>query len=382
MSEDSDVEKTEEPTPRKKEKAREEGQIPRSKELASLLILVTGWGVFFIMGGELANKMAFMIKYGLNFDRSLTLDSTSMLRQLKILLELGFSSFLVILFSLWLIGLCAPMVPGGVHFGGKIIKFEAKKLNPISGIKRMFSMQMFSELFKSLLKVILVSIAGFLYIKSNINEFIQLSSSSLDYTLMSFQRLILGSLLVVLLALIPMTAYDLFYQIFSNLKKLRMSRQEIRDEYKQSEGDPHVKNKIRQLQRAAASKRMMSDVPEADVIVNNPTHFSVALRYKEGKNSAPIVVAKGKGEIALRIRDIAIAHSRPMLEAPPLARALYHHCEIGQPIPGELYSAVAEVLAWVYSLKRWQQAGGQPPKEPKNLPVPKKLDMNKEIVEE
>ncbi len=154
-----------------------------------------------------------------------------------------------------------------------------------------------------------------------------------------------------------------------------MSRQDIRDEFKNQEGDPHVKGRIRQQQREAARRRMMADIPKADVIVNNPTHYSVALQYDENKMSAPKVVAKGAGLVALRIREIGNEHRIPMLEAPPLARALYRHAEIGQQIPGQLYAAVAEVLAWVWQLKRWRLAGGLIPKKPENLPVPEALDF-------
>lgn len=181
--------------------------------------------------------------------------------------------------------------------------------------------------------------------------------------------------LLVVLGVIPMVGFDVFFQIFSHLKKLRMSRQDIRDEFKQSEGDPHVKGRIRQMQRAAARRRMMADVPKADVIVNNPTHYSVALQYDENKMSAPKVVAKGAGLVALRIREIGAENNVPTLEAPPLARALYRHAEIGQQIPGQLYAAVAEVLAWVWQLKRWRLAGGQRPVQPTHLPVPEALDF-------
>lgn len=181
--------------------------------------------------------------------------------------------------------------------------------------------------------------------------------------------------LLVVLGVIPMVGFDVFFQIYSHLKKLRMSRQDIRDEFKQSEGDPHVKGKIRQMQRAAAQRRMMADVPKADVIVTNPTHYSVALKYDENKMSAPKVVAKGAGLVALRIREIGAEHRVPTLEAPPLARALYRHAEIGQQIPGQLYAAVAEVLAWVWQLKRWRLAGGKRPPQPENLPVPEALDF-------
>ncbi|HAT1515257.1 TPA: flagellar biosynthesis protein FlhB, partial [Morganella morganii] len=179
----------------------------------------------------------------------------------------------------------------------------------------------------------------------------------------------------VILFLIPVAGYDVFYQIMSNLKKLRMSRQEIRDEFKQQEGDPQVKGRIRQLQRAAARGRMMADVPDADVIVNNPTHYSVALSYKENGMSAPVVLAKGAGEVALRIRELGKEHGIPSLEAPPLARALYRHCEPGEQIPVTLYSAVAEVLAWVYGIRRWRNSGGIKPKSPDNLPVPRDMDF-------
>ncbi len=154
-----------------------------------------------------------------------------------------------------------------------------------------------------------------------------------------------------------------------------MTRQDIRDEFKDQEGDPHVKGRIRQQQRAAARRRMMADVPKADVIVTNPTHYAVALKYDENKMSAPKVLAKGAGLVALRIREIGNEHRIPMLEAPPLARALWRHAEIGQQIPGQLYAAVAEVLAWVWQLKHWRTAGGLIPKKPQNLPVPEALDF-------
>jgi flagellar biosynthetic protein FlhB len=184
--------------------------------------------------------------------------------------------------------------------------------------------------------------------------------------------------LLIVMGLVPMVGFDVFWQIHSHVKKLRMSRQDIRDEFKDQEGDPHVKGRIRQQQRAAARRRMMADVPKADVIVTNPTHYSVALQYDENKMSAPKVVAKGAGLVALRIREIGNENRIPILEAPPLARALYRHAEIGQQIPGQLYAAVAEVLAWVWQLKRWRAAGGLIPKKPENLPVPAALDFMNE----
>ncbi|HEY3590908.1 MAG TPA: flagellar biosynthesis protein FlhB [Buttiauxella sp.] len=378
MSEESDVEKTEEPTPQRREKAREEGQIPRSKELTSLLMLLVGWGLILSGGETIARKLAMLMQNGLSFDRMMILDTGSMLRQLRHLLLLASTAILPVLLGLFLTGIAASALLGGVKLGGKSFKFDIKKINPLPGLKRMVGGQMVSEMVKGILKVILVGSAGTLFIYHNKLRFISLGHGSLADGLGETRDLISQCLLLVILALVPMVGYDVFYQIFSNLKKLRMSRQEIRDEFKQSEGDPHIKNRIKQLQRAAARQRMMSDIPNADVIVNNPTHYSIALSYKEGGNVAPIVLAKGAGEIALRIRTEAQKHAIPMLEAPPLARALYRHCEIGQPIPAELYSAVAEVLAWVYGLRRWRLGGGIAPKKPENLPVPAALDFAQE----
>lgn len=378
MSEESDVEKTEEPTPQRREKAREEGQIPRSKELTSLLMLLVGWSLILFGGDVVARKLAMLLQSGLSFDRMMIQDTTTMIRQFRQLLLMAASAILPILGGLFLTAICASALLGGVQIGGKSFKFDIKKINPLPGLKRMVSGQMVSELVKGILKVALVGGAGALFIYHNKLRFISLGHGSLADGLGESRDLIFQCLLMVILALIPMVGYDVFYQIFSNLKKLRMSRQEIRDEFKQSEGDPHIKNRIKQLQRAAARQRMMSDVQNADVIVNNPTHYSIALSYKEGGATAPLVLAKGAGEMALRIRTEAQKHAIPMLEAPPLARALYRHCEIGHPIPTELYSAVAEVLAWVYGLRRWRLAGGIAPKKPQNLPVPAALDFAQE----
>lgn len=180
--------------------------------------------------------------------------------------------------------------------------------------------------------------------------------------------------LLVVLGVIPMVGFDVFFQIFSHLKKLRMSRQDIRDEFKQSEGDPHVKGRIRQMQRAAARRRMMADVPKADVIVNNPTHYSVALQYDENKMSAPKVVAKGAGLVALRIREIGAENNVPTLEAPPLARALYRHAEIGQQTRSTVRRGGGSA-GLVWQLKRWRLAGGQRPVQPTHLPVPEATDF-------
>ena len=378
MSESSDSDKTEDPTPHRKQKAREEGQVPRSRELTTLAMLLVGWGLMVAGGGYLARELQHLLHNGLTFDRLLVRDPAQMLHQAGSLLGIAFMAILPFVGGLFITALTAPSLIGGLNVSGKAIKFSGKKLNPLSGLKRMFSSQMISEMVKSVLKVLLAGIGGTVFLLINKARFIALVFEPLRIALGDISALLIGCMIAIIMSLIPMVAFDVIYQIWSNLKKMRMSRQEVKDEFKSQEGDPQLKGRIRQLQRQMAQSRMMQDVPTADVVVNNPTHFSVALKYQEGSMGAPMVVAKGTGLIALRIRELAETHRVPMLEAPPLARALYRHCDTGAPVPTELYSAVAEVLAWVYGLRRWRKGFGQRPQQPKDLPVPEAMDFVQE----
>lgn len=375
MAEESDVEKTEDPTPHKREKARKEGQIPRSKELTSVMMLLVGWALMFSSGSYLVRGLSQLLSEGLRFDISAAIETNRMFYQMDNLFGIAMKAVLPFMLGLYITGIASPLLLGGLNLSAKSIKVDLKRISPVAGFKRLLSKQVLSELLKGVLKVALVGCAGVLFFYLNKSYFIQLVNQSVVGALSDAMMLILYALLTVILFLIPVAGYDVFYQIMSNLKKLRMSRQEIRDEFKQQEGDPQVKGRIRQLQRAAARGRMMADVPDADVIVNNPTHYSVALSYKENGMSAPVVLAKGAGEVALRIRELGKEHGIPSLEAPPLARALYRHCEPGEQIPVTLYSAVAEVLAWVYGIRRWRNSGGIKPKSPDNLPVPRDMDF-------
>ena len=377
MAEDND-DKTESPTPQRLEKAREEGQIPRSRELTSLLILLVGVCIIWIGGESLARRLAALLSSGLRFDHRIINDPNLILGQIILLIREAMLGLLPLIAGVAVVALIGPVMLGGLVFSGKSLSLKLDKLNPLPGIKRMFSAQSAAELVKALLKAALVgSVTGF-YLWSHWPDMMHLISQSPLTAMGNALNLVGLCALLVALGVIPMVGFDVFWQIHSHIKKLRMSRQDIRDEFKQSEGDPHVKGRIRQMQRAAARRRMMADVPKADVIVTNPTHYSVALQYDESKMSAPKVVAKGAGLVALRIRELAAEHRVPVLEAPPLARALYRHADIGQQIPGQLYAAVAEVLAWVWQLKRWRLAGGQRPQKPENLPVPEALDFMNE----
>ncbi|MDA3131630.1 flagellar type III secretion system protein FlhB [Atlantibacter subterranea] len=378
MAEDSDQEKTEAPTPHRLDKAREEGQIPRSRELTSLLMLLVGISILWIGGEPVARRLAAMLTAGLHFDHSIINDPGLIVSQISSLIKQAMLALLPLLVGLVLVAMAAPMLLGGVLFSAKSLAFNPGKLNPIAGIKRLFSSQALAELVKAVLKATLVGSVTAWYLMHNWPEMLRLMSEAPIAALSNSLNLVALCGLLIVLGLIPMVGFDVFWQIYSHIKKLRMTRQDIRDEFKDQEGDPHVKGRIRQQQRAAARRRMMADVPKADVIVTNPTHYAVALKYDENKMSAPKVLAKGAGLVALRIREIGNEHRIPMLEAPPLARALWRHAEIGQQIPGQLYAAVAEVLAWVWQLKRWRMAGGLIPKKPQNLPVPEALDFMNE----
>lgn len=377
MSEDSD-DKTEAPSPHRLEKAREDGQVPRSRELTSLLILIVGVCIIWLGGEIFARRLAGMLATGLRFDHSMVNDQNLILSQIILLIKDAMFALLPLITGVVIVALVSPVMLGGLIFSGKSLQPKFSKLNPFPGIAKMFSAQTGAELLKAILKSVLMGSAAGFYLWHHWPDMMRLISESPLTAMNNAMNLIGMCSVLVVLSIIPMVGFDVFFQIYSHIKKLRMSRQDLRDEYKQNEGDPHVKGRIRQMQRQAARRRMMEDVPKADVIVTNPTHYSVALKYDENKMSAPKVVAKGAGLIALRIREIGAEHRVPVLEAPPLARALYRHAEIGQQIPGQLYAAVAEVLAWVWQLKRWRLAGGQRPGQPKNLPVPEALDFMNE----
>lgn len=375
MASDNDLDKSEQPTDSKIKKAREKGQIPRSRELTSLLILLIGISLFGVMGSHLVNQLITMIKTAIKV--SYKTDDRLMVFNLVNLLIHGFWAIVPIFFGLVIIAIFAPLCVGGLLFSLQSIKPNFKKLNPISGFSRLFSTRILSELLKSVLKVILITITSTLFLMHHFYDMLSLPNMYLNNALAKSTQLVILCGILSVISLVPMVGFDIFYQIWSNLKKLKMSKQEIKDEFKEQEGNPQIKGRIRQMQQAMARRRMMKDVPKANVIVTNPTHYAVALQYDEKTMMAPKLLAKGTDNIALRIKEIASEHNIPQLEAPPLARALYRHGEIGETIPTELYAAVAQILAWVYQLKQWHKYGGDKPIAPNNLPIPESLSVNK-----
>jgi flagellar biosynthetic protein FlhB len=270
--------------------------------------------------------------------------------------------------------LASPLLLRGWLFSTKAFMPDFKRLNPLSGIQRMFSSQGLVELVKSLAKVGLLGVVAVWLIWSNLDAIFALSLEEPSGAVQHMGNLVGKVFLLASGAMIFIVVLDLPYQLWSYFNKLKMSKEDLRQEAKESEGDPHIKARIRAQQREAARRRMMSEIPTADVVVTNPTHYAVALKYSEGKMRAPRVVAKGADAVAARIRELAADNNVPLLEAPPLARALFRHTELGDEIPATLYAAVAEVLAYVFQLRHFRQVGGAYPEAPTALPVPPELD--------
>jgi flagellar biosynthetic protein FlhB len=260
--------------------------------------------------------------------------------------------------------LAAPLATGGIHFSGQALGFKGSRLDPLAGVGRMFSMRSAVELAKALLKVAVIAVAAGIVLHNGFPELVSHSNAPLKSAASSALDLTGLAALALAAALAGIGLVDLPYQIWDWHKRQRMTREELKQEYKESEGSPEVKGKVRQMQAQMARRRMMADVPTADVIVTNPTHFAVALRYDDRKNRAPIVVAKGVDHVAAQIREIARKSKVTLLEAPPLARALYRTTEIGAEIPSALYVAVAQVLAYVFQLRRAAEGLGPDPEKP------------------
>jgi flagellar biosynthetic protein FlhB len=372
MAEDSDLERTEPASARRLEQAREEGQVPHSRELGAFLILLVAAGGFWMMGGWLSQRVAAMFRRGLTLDDKLMHDPNQMLVRFSDLSLDVLLTFSPLLLALMIAALASPFLLNAFIFSPKALMPKFDRMDPIKGLQRLFSWNGLAELVKAVAKAALIGGVAAWVIWSERNDLVGLLAQPLGAGLASAGHLIAFSFLAMVAAMILIVGIDIPFQLWNYHDKLKMTRDELKQEAKEMEGDPHVKGRIRSLQRDAARRRMMASVPKADVIVTNPTHFAVALAYKSGMG-APTVVAKGMGEVARRIREVGAEHGVPLLEAPPLARALHRHVEIDQQIPGTLYAAVAEALAWVYQLTNWRQVGGQYPVPPRDLQVPPEL---------
>ncbi|GGX80032.1 flagellar biosynthesis protein FlhB [Litchfieldella qijiaojingensis] len=370
----SDQEKTEPATPRRLEKAREEGQVARSRELTTFMLLLGGVGGLWSMGALLYDQLGLVMEQAFLFERRQAFETMSMLSHAWELGQRTLYAMLPLFLLLVVVALVAPAMLGGWLVSAKSLQPQLGKLNPLKGLQRIFGTQALVELAKAIAKSVLVGGVAVTFLLANRGKYMGLMDLPVQQALASTLELAAMACGLIVLALLIVILIDVPYQLWSHAKKLRMSKDEVKREHKESEGDPQLKARIRSQQQAMARNRMMSKVPEADVIVTNPTHYAVALRYDDGKMSAPRVVAKGADAVAAKIRELGNEHRIPLLEAPPLARALYHHVDLDHEIPVALYTAVAEVLAWAFRLKRVREEGGEMPEAPNELPVPEELD--------
>ena len=374
MAEESDLERTEPASQRRLEEARRRGQIPRSPELATFSVLLASGAALLLLGAGLVHSLETILVRGLTLDRQAAFAPDAMTTRLREAGEqalLGFSPYLLVLLAA---AVAAPLLVSGWIFTFEVLMPQASRLNPASGLARMFSVRGLIELGKAVAKSLVVGGAAALAVSQQLDDLLGLAVEPVDSALVHLARLLVLTFLAVVAAMALVVAVDVPFQIWDHARQLRMTREELRQEMKETEGDPQIKARIRQLQREQARRRMMSEVPKADVVVTNPTHFAVALRYREDRMKAPLVVAKGSDLLAERIVALARDHGVAVLRTPPLARALHAHGELGEEIPSALYGAVAEVLAYVYQLAAYQRVGGEPPVLSEALPVPAELD--------
>ena len=374
MSEASDLERTEPASPRRLEKAREEGQVVQSRELATFVVLMVGGGTLWALGNALSTGMAQLVRSGMMFDASLIGDPERLITRLSSQTMDAVTVFAPLILLLVVAALASPMLLRGWLFSAKAVTPDFNRLNPLSGIKRMLSLNGLAELVKAIVKVGLLGAVAVWLIWSERETIFSLGMESIPAATQHLGDLIGRGFLLIAGAMIFVVIADVPFQLWSHHKKLKMTKEELRQEARESEGDPQLKARIRQQQREISRRRMMAEIPHADVVVTNPTHYAVALKYSDGEMRAPRVVAKGAGLVAARIREVAAENGVPTLEAPPLARALYRHTELGDEIPAALYAAVAEVLAYVFQLRNYRSAGGCAPSMPADLPVPSELD--------
>lgn len=343
--------KTEEPTPKKKKDARKQGNIAKSAEVNKAMTFIAILVVIYMMSGSIISELQGFIVNILSGDFSMTMNDNT----IKILMFKVMMSFMKIVLPISLIimvfGILGSLIQTGLFFSMESLKPKFSKLNPLTGLKNMFSMKAIVNLIKSMVVICIMIYLGYSFMSKNFEGIIKSGDIYLPYLFNIVLDLIKSILTSITLAVAVVAALDYGYEKFSHKKGLKMTKQEVKEEYKQMEGDPHIKGKIKQKQRQMANQRMMQAVPSSTVILTNPTHISIAIRYEQGKDTTPIVVAKGADEVAFRIREIAKSHDIPIIENVPLARLIYKEVDIDQEIPEEMYKAVAEVLVAVYKIK-------------------------------
>ncbi|MEX1201215.1 MAG: flagellar biosynthesis protein FlhB [Methylophaga sp.] len=368
---DSAQEKTEEPSAKRLQEAREKGQVPRSQELNTVMVLLASAAAMFVVGEGLIQSLGDVMKLGMSFDRNDLFDVGAMLDSLwkgVEIMALDLLSFLVVTV---IAALSAPALIGGWNFSAQAMGIKPEKLSPLKGLKRIFGPQGLVELGKALGKFLLVGFFGTVILWGLRDQLLTLGQQEVIPAMAELGYIVLWGFLAICASLILIVLIDVPFQKWNHARQLKMTKQEVKDEHKETDGSPEVKGRIRRMQIQLSQARMMQDVPKADVIITNPTHYAVALRYDQSKSGAPVMVAKGADLIAQQIRMVGQHNDVPQLSAPPLARAIFYNTEIGEEIPAGLYIAVAQVLAFVFQLRRYRNRGGNKPHlNTEDLPIP------------
>ncbi len=367
---DDAQEKTEKATPRREGKAREEGQVPRSKDLSTTTVLVLGTIGLLIFGPMMSERMSQVFRFNFNLEREAIFDTTTMFEHMAASLYSALFSIMPFMALVLFASIIGPVMVGGWLFSTKALQPKFNRLDPIAGLKRMFSLKSLVELVKSIGKILVIVGCAFLLLAAMQADILGLSQEGIKEGMVRSVLLSVYAAIGLAASTILLIIIDVPYQIWQHAKQLRMSRQEIKDEVKDTEGKPEVKRKIRQKQMEMAQQRMMSAVPDADVVITNPTHYAVALKYDPNNMETPILLAKGIDHLALKIRLIAKEHKIEQIESPVLARAIYYTTDLEREIPEGLYVAVAQVLAYVFQLREYRRGQGERPFYPRKLDIP------------
>lgn len=376
MAESSDgQEKTEEPTGKRISDARKKGQLPRSREAGTFFVLLSGVASIWLVSPFLGEGMTTMMKHSFTLTKSQVFDTYEMGRVFFQDIVLVAIPLLAICFSMLVAAFIGNIMIGGMNFSTEAMMPKPDKLNPINGFKRIFSMNSIVELIKSIAKVACIGSICYFLISGRINEILRLSYIDVFAAVRDAMNILFIFMVIIVSAMIPIIMIDVPFQYWQYRQQLRMTKQELKDEMKETEGNPQIKSRMKRMQYEMAARRMMSKVPTADVVVTNPTHYAVALSYDPNGELAPVVVAKGVDEVAEKIKEIAREYKIPVMQLPPLARSLYYTTDLDREIPRGLFQAVAQVLAWVMGTKAYNE--GKAPNRPrdldKDLPIPDEL---------
>jgi flagellar biosynthetic protein FlhB len=374
MAEESGQEKTEQPSAKRLNDSRMKGQVPRSREFTTVIVLIASAVAMFFIGESVIASVADVMKTSFSLTRRELFDTQAMSHHFLNAVETVAFDVGVFLAITVLAALIAPAAIGGWNFSTQAMGVKLEKMDPLKGLKRIFGPQGLIELAKALGKFLLVGVLSTLILWSLRDQLLTLGMQEVNVAMASLGYLTLWVFLAISSSLILIALIDVPFQHWNHIRQLKMTKQEVRDESKETDGNPEVKGRIRRLQIELSQQRMMSDVPKADVIITNPTHYAIALQYEQSGSGAPIVLAKGTDIIAQQIRTVGEANEVPVLSAPPLTRAIYFSTEIGDEIPSGLYIAVAQVLAFVFQLRRYKTRGGNKPHiDTEDLPIPDDL---------